>query len=59
MLQNAKGSPDGIRVIYFEQGQVVSLGNDLSEDLLNVFVKEGWAEQAQPKDQKDGLKVEK
>ncbi len=46
MLQQIRGTKDGIVVETFEIGQEVELGDAPREaDLLKVFLREGWAEE--------------
>jgi len=46
MLRRVPGSRDGIRIELFDAGQEVEFGDDPREqDLLQVFLREGWAEE--------------
>jgi hypothetical protein len=41
MLKTMRGSPDGIQVFEYRAGQKY----DLPDDLAQVFLREGWAEE--------------
>lgn len=41
MIQTRYGSPDGIQVFQYQAGQVYSV----PDDLANVFLSQGWAEE--------------
>ena len=43
MIQTKKGSPDGIRVIEYQKGEIY----DLPASLAEVFLREGWAKKIQ------------
>jgi hypothetical protein len=46
MLRTQDGSPDGLRVLTYQEGQVYPApGFPLSDFLRVVFVREGWAEE--------------
>ena len=42
VLIDFKGSPDGCRVIQFEKGQTLTIGDDFSQDLCEVALAEDW-----------------
>jgi hypothetical protein len=44
MLSTRKGSPDGIQTVIYTQGQ----SYEVSGELLDVFLREGWCEAAEP-----------
>ena len=47
MLRTQDGSPDGVRVLSYVKGQEYpAAGFPLSVDLRDVFLREGWAEEA-------------
>jgi hypothetical protein len=44
MLSTHKGSPDGIQTVIYTQGEQY----EVSGELLDVFLREGWCEAAEP-----------
>jgi len=44
MLSTHKGSPDGIQTVIYTEGQ----SYEVSGELLDVFLREGWCEAAEP-----------
>lgn len=42
VIKDFKGSPDGCRVIEFTEGQILTIGEDFSNSLMEAVVVEGW-----------------
>lgn len=55
VIRSFKGSPDGMRVVEYEKGQVVSL----TESLAVVALEEKWVRPHKPEPELDPAKLEK
>ncbi len=58
MVKRSLGSPDGIRVRWYEQDAVLELGVDIPVELARAFVSERWAVEvkAVPKPENKAMK---
>ena len=58
ILKNRQAAPDGKTVKLYRKDEIVKVPEEMPQDLAEVFIKEGWAEEVKeekkkPKDQEE------